>query len=355
MKTNPIDHHREGSPIDDGQEPGPAGTPRGESHLFGADRDDGTDPILRYCFLWQQATRPDLTTFVSQAGPLSIDQLGCLVRIDLRHGWAHETPIPIEWYLEHFPQLESDRGAAVDVIYAEYLQRERRGLAPSANEFSRRFPRFALELNQQIEFHDLLQGPSVSPEHQADAKPRDRRNSQDETLGLAVAHVDTRDVPVDPLTEATIGYGASVHPTTRQPRVAGYRIVEQLGRGGFGVVYKAVDERLNRTVALKMLLAGTHASDRQIRRFQAEAEAVARLLHPHIAQIHEVGECDGNVYLSMEFVDGESLADFCEGRPQSARWSATLLEQIARAVEFAHRQGIVHRDLKPANVLLVAS
>jgi WD40 repeat protein/serine/threonine protein kinase len=134
--------------------------------------------------------------------------------------------------------------------------------------------------------------------------------------------------------------------------VPGYELLSELGRGGMGVVYKARHLKLNRLVALKMILAGGHASAHQLARFQAEAEAVARLKHPNIVQIHEIGEHNGLPYFSLEFVDGGTLARKTNGTPLSAPQAAQLIESLARAVHYAHQQGIVHRDLKPANILL---
>ena len=121
-----------------------------------------------------------------------------------------------------------------------------------------------------------------------------------------------------------------------------------------GVVYEAWQVSLNRRVAIKMILAGDHAGRDHLARFRTEAEAVARLQHPHIVQIHEVGEHDGRPYLVLEYVDGGSLADQLAGQPQAAKPAARLVETLARAVHYAHEQGVVHRDLKPANVLLTA-
>jgi serine/threonine protein kinase len=132
-----------------------------------------------------------------------------------------------------------------------------------------------------------------------------------------------------------------------QPLVAGYEIVEELGRGGMGVVYKAFDPRLRRLVALKRL-----HSDKALPRFRTEAEAIARLQHPNIVQIHEIGEANGGPYLVLEYLAGGSLAQQLDGKPQPARESAALIATLARAAHYAHTQGIVHRDLKPANVLL---
>jgi tetratricopeptide (TPR) repeat protein/tRNA A-37 threonylcarbamoyl transferase component Bud32 len=138
------------------------------------------------------------------------------------------------------------------------------------------------------------------------------------------------------------------------PTIPGYEIVGELARGGMGVVYKARQVQLRRIVALKMILTGAQASPEERLRFRAEAEAVARLQHPHIVQIHEVGEAEGRPYFSLEFCEGGSLADKLDGTPWPAKPAAQLTETLARAVHAAHERGIVHRDLKPANILLAS-
>jgi tetratricopeptide (TPR) repeat protein len=119
-----------------------------------------------------------------------------------------------------------------------------------------------------------------------------------------------------------------------------------------GVVYKARQISLDRVVVLKMLVAGSHAGPEQLSRFRAEAEMVARLQHPHIVQIYEVGESEGRPFFAMEYVEGNNLAQHLGGVPQPARQSAELVQCLARAVHFAHQRGILHRDLKPGNILL---
>jgi WD40 repeat protein len=139
-----------------------------------------------------------------------------------------------------------------------------------------------------------------------------------------------------------------------RPAPAGYEILGELGRGGMGVVYRARQAGLNRLVALKMILAGSHAGPDDLARFRSEAEAVAALQHPNIVQIHEVGERDGLPYFSLELVEGGSLADRLDGTPWPARPAAELVAALARAMHYAHSRGVIHRDLKPANVLLAA-
>ncbi|HVS37256.1 MAG TPA: SUMF1/EgtB/PvdO family nonheme iron enzyme [Gemmataceae bacterium] len=138
------------------------------------------------------------------------------------------------------------------------------------------------------------------------------------------------------------------------PNVPGYEILAELGRGGMGVVYKARQLSLNRLVALKMILAGSYASADGLARFRREAEAVASLQHPNIVQIHEVGECVGAPYITLEYVEGGTLAQQLGGAPQPAQQAAATAETLAWAVESAHRRGVAHRDLKPANVLVAA-
>lgn len=134
-------------------------------------------------------------------------------------------------------------------------------------------------------------------------------------------------------------------------RPLGYELLEVIDQGGMGVVYKAIQTGLRRTVALKMI-AGLRVGPKQLARFRVEAEAVARLQHPHIVQIHEVGEVDGHSFFAMEYVEGGTLAHRLATGPLSPSTAAELLEVLARAIHHAHARGIIHRDLKPANILM---
>jgi serine/threonine-protein kinase len=132
----------------------------------------------------------------------------------------------------------------------------------------------------------------------------------------------------------------------------GYVIIRELGRGGMGVVYLARQTKLNRPVALKMILAGGHAGAADLARFQTEAEAIARLRHPNIVQVYEVGEHEGKPYFSLEFCGGGSLEKKLGSTPLPPKKAASLVETLARAMQAAHEEKVIHRDLKPANVLL---
>src|SRR6059058_1866833 len=144
--------------------------------------------------------------------------------------------------------------------------------------------------------------------------------------------------------------------TARIAKVLGelgeYELVEEIGRGGQGVVFRARQKNLNRTVALKIIGLGQWASKAHVKRFRLEAEAAARLDHPCIVPIYEVGERDGCCYFSMKFVEGGQLDEVVRRTPMSIRQAAELIAKVARTVHYAHEHGILHRDIKPGNILL---
>src|SRR4026209_1130976 len=133
-----------------------------------------------------------------------------------------------------------------------------------------------------------------------------------------------------------------------------YELLEEIGRGGQGVVFRARQKSLNRIVALKVISLGQWASKAHLKRFRLEAEAAARLEHPGIVPIHEVGERDGQCYFSMKFVEGGQLDEVVRRAPMSIWQGAELIGRVARTVHYAHEHGILHRDIKPGNILLDA-
>jgi WD40 repeat protein/serine/threonine protein kinase len=159
--------------------------------------------------------------------------------------------------------------------------------------------------------------------------------------------------PAGPLDEWSVSAAVALNGAAMEPRLPpGYELVCELGRGGMGVVYKARQTRLNRIVAVKLIRPGTSDNPNSLPRFLKEAEAAGRLNHPHIVQIYESGDLDGQPYFSMEFVDGRTLAQTLANTPQPAQEAARLLQILAVAVDYAHEQGVIHRDLTPGNILL---
>lgn len=160
-----------------------------------------------------------------------------------------------------------------------------------------------------------------------------------------------------------LGFGAtqggeteSISETASPPRVfADYELLDEIARGGMGIVYRARQRSLGRTVALKLIVGGQLATREFVRRFRSEAAAAAALQHPNIVAIHEVGVHDGNHFFSMDYVEGQNLAQLVGNRPLPAKQAASYMKLIAEAIHYAHEQGILHRDLKPSNVLVDAA
>jgi tetratricopeptide (TPR) repeat protein len=163
-------------------------------------------------------------------------------------------------------------------------------------------------------------------------------------------HILTSAGGSDTLHTSTLTSGTRAAP----PSLPGYEILGELGRGGMGVVYLARQVQLGRTVALKMILAGSCAADEDVRRFLAEAAAVAHLQHPNIVQLFESGQHNRLPFFALEYVDGGSLAALVRTAPLPAARAAQVVEQLARGMASAHGRGVVHRDLKPENVLLTS-
>ncbi len=180
-----------------------------------------------------------------------------------------------------------------------------------------------------------------------DPAPKNRPEGGAETDPLPL--VSPADVP----TLAPTGPEATFAETAC-PLVPGYQILSEVGRGGMGVVYKARQEGLDRLVALKMILAGSHAGPEHLARFRAEAKAIGHLRHPNIVQVYQVGQHEGKPFLALEYADGGSLAQALDGRPWPAARAAEFVAKLAGAVHAVHGKGIIHRDLKPGNVLLDA-
>src|SRR4051812_21749764 len=177
------------------------------------------------------------------------------------------------------------------------------------------------------------------------ARWRQLRNIEAELLAL---FPPTAEVPTGGLDDLP----SPTHAFATLPAIPGYDVTEMLGNGGMGIVYKAEHHKLNRTVAIKMLLASAYATPQEVASLSREAQAMAALRHANIVQVYDVGDIDGRPYFSMEYMAGGTLALSLAGKPRPPRDAAALAIVLASAVQAVHDAGIVHRDIKPANVLL---
>lgn len=211
------------------------------------------------------------------------------------------------------------------------LEALQRGESIDRDALMKDFPQYADELERFLDDRRALEDATA---HRSKfPSPRSAASAVEATVASAPAHDD-------------FAIGDSIR------YIGEYEVLEEIARGGMGVVFKARQQSLKRIVALKMILAGRLADAADVQRFQMEAQAAGRLKHPNIVPVHEVGEFDGRHYFTMDYIDGRSLSDEVRETSLAPKRAAELVRQVALAVHFAHQQGTLHRDLKPANVLL---
>jgi predicted ATPase len=256
---------------------------------------------------WRRGMSPAIADYLRADGLQRKALLIELVHVDLEFRLKAGQPARVENYLSEYPELGEDRDLTIELLSAEFELRRSRDIAVSFDEYRARFPDL---------IDDLLNHLSAQ----------------------LAATVDFR----------RKGAGRVVPPP--RPDVPGYDLIEEVGRGGMGVVYKARDPRLDRLVALKFLPHEYSRDPDRLARFLREARTASALNHPHICTVHALGEHEGRPFLVMEFIEGQTLAELAERRPGLDE-VARLLGQAAQALAAAHAAGVVHRDVKPENVM----
>jgi len=257
---------------------------------------------------WQAAPPPNIDDFLHCAGCEQAVLLVELIHADLEFRLKAGDSARVESYLDRYPLLGQNSTAVMDLLQAEYELRQRNEGLIDLDEYARRFPTNIEQLRRRLAGAATLVDRNANFDNEARVR--------------------------------------------KLPMVPGYEIIEEVGRGGMGVVYRARQVGLARIVALKMVLSGFHAEPKNLARLRTEAATLARLQHPNVVQIYDVGDAEGRPYFVFEFVSGGSLAQYLQGKPQPVRAAAQLVETLARAVQAAHTNGVIHRDLKPANILL---
>ena len=300
--------------------------------------------VYRFEAAWQTKDRPDIEEFIPDYAnaELRLVIIRELVCIDLEYRLKTGEPIRIEDYLERFVALADDEETVLELIAHERALRAANGNEGTADEYAVRFPTF----------HEQLPGYSRAP----DARQRRLRlhcphcNNPIVVVAAAcdqtaVCFVCGSDIEIEPA-------GSASWSAEHLPKLDKFQLLEMVGRGAFGTVYRAQDTDLDRTVAVKIPRSGRFISHDEEDRFAREARSVAQLSHPGIVAVYEVGRSDDFPFIVAEYVDGVTLDAVLRTRRFTFRETAAVLASLADALQHAHERGVVHRDLKPANIML---
>ena len=273
-----------------------------------------------------------------------------LVAIDLEYRLKRGEAARVESYLQRFPELTDDEAYCQQLISHEFHVRQQTDPALPLEEYERRFPGLGSGLRRLV----------------ATSVPRPSRHRSRFSARLNCPHCQN---PIEIVTESQDddivcpSCGSALHLDTdrsltwnkqRLPLIAHVDLLEAVGRGAFGTVYRARDQQLQRIVAIKIPRSGVLETDEDEDRFVREARNVAQLRHPGIVAIHSVGRTETFPYLVSEFVEWVTLAEFLTAKRFNVRDAAKLIRDIALALQHAHEQGVIHRDLKPSNIMLTA-
>jgi tetratricopeptide (TPR) repeat protein/tRNA A-37 threonylcarbamoyl transferase component Bud32 len=282
--------------------------------------------------LWQcwctgdDSVQPHL---IARGGELPPEHLVQLLVVEQPQRWRAGDHVHAEDFFRQFPSLKAQRDCALDLIYAEFVLEADAGGAPEPSDYLARFPEFREELRRQFE---LERGWGVQDSRNGTATWEDRK---------AVSQNETEAIPAR-------SSGAAPRPAC----FGDYEVLDVIAEGGMGVVYKARQRSLNRIVALKMIKSGRFADAANVERFCTEAKAAANLQHSHIVAVHEIGQHGGQHFFSMDFIEGNTLAQMVRDHALRPDDAARYTKAVAETMQFAHEHGVLHRDLKPANIIV---
>jgi tetratricopeptide (TPR) repeat protein/tRNA A-37 threonylcarbamoyl transferase component Bud32 len=292
---------------------------------------------------WQRGERPAIESFLPGDDIHRFAILKELVHADLESRLKAGETVRVEQYLKRFPELETQPGVVLDLIQAEFEQVRRRDPGVRVDEYVHRFPQCAVELRGLLteaprrrgRFPIRLNCPHCS-------NPIELADDSEEDILCPSCGSTFR-------LESDKSYTWSPE---KLPRLGKFQLLDIVGRGAFGTVYRALDTALGRTVAVKVPRSGRFSTGEDEDRFVREARAVASLRHRGIVPVYEIARSDTFPYIVTEFVEGITLDDALSGDQLSFRQAAILIARVAEALEHAHRHGVVHRDLKPSNIML---
>ncbi|MFO0843101.1 MAG: serine/threonine-protein kinase [Gemmataceae bacterium] len=276
--------------------------------------------------LWRQGKRPDLVAFLAARAGLDSTAVAAVVAIDQYERWMAGDRAPADWYLTLLPDDPSRDQAACDVVYGEFLLREQLGERPDVQAYLAQFPSLNGPLSRQFALHSALADDAAV------------RAGPDPPVPTRHGH----------LLATRIGPAAPVVP--------GYEVLEPIGKGGMGVVYRARQVSLHRVVALKVFDPPPGADPSLLDRMRREAQVTARLSHPNIVTVHDAGLAGSSFYLAMEYVEGTDLHRLVEQQgPLPVATACEYARQAALGLQHAHEKGLVHRDIKPSNLIVAGA